>query len=148
MSSGARNPALEGPFPGLASSEYAETSLATRRYNCIAWAAGDEHRWWWPEPFPHAYWPEGTPRVATLESFIAAYATLGFERSADGGYQPGIEKVALFADDRGVPTHAARQLSDGRWTSKLGRSEDIRHELKALEGDVYGKVACFLERPW
>jgi hypothetical protein len=58
-----------------------------------------------------------------------------------------MEKVALFADPAGIPTHAARQLASGQWTSKLGQAEDIEHELRALEGEIYGVVALILKRP-
>lgn len=47
----------------------------------------------------------------------------------------------------GRPAHAARQLADGSWTSKCGRSEDIRHTLEGLAGDVYGEPTIFLSRP-
>ena len=30
--------------------------------------------------------------------------------------EPGFEKIALYADNSGKPTHAARQLDNGRWT--------------------------------
>jgi len=43
-------------------------------------------------------------------------------------------------------THAARQLDDGTWTSKLGSLEDITHELQALEGADYGHVVLFMKR--
>jgi hypothetical protein len=56
-----------------------------------------------------------------------------------------MEKVALYATDEG-PAHAARQLSNGRWTSKLGRDEDIEHELEGLAGSHYGAVVQFLQR--
>jgi len=36
-------------------------------YNCIAFAAGETHRWWWPMG---AYWPEPAPRDETVDSFI------------------------------------------------------------------------------
>ena len=45
-------------------------------------------------------------------------------------------------------THAARQLADGWWTSKLGPAEDIRHRTpQALAGDQYGQVVAFMKRP-
>jgi hypothetical protein len=53
----------------------------------------------------------------------------------------------LFADAAGIPTHAARQLTSGAWTSKLGNAADIEHELRALEGEIYGVVALILKRP-
>jgi hypothetical protein len=61
--------------------------------------------------------------------------------------EPDFEKVALFADAQGKPTHAARQLSSGRWTSKLGKKEDLEHALHALSGAVYGSVVLVMKRP-
>ena len=106
--------------------------------------------WWWPTGDPAdepRFWPAGAPREETVSAFLAAFASLGYTPCDDAGVEPGFEKVALFVDARNAPTHAARQLADGRWTSKLGRSEDIEHELHALEGDVYGRVAVVLRRP-
>lgn len=57
-----------------------------------------------------------------------------------------MRKLAIFVNDQGTPTHAARQLPDGWWTSKLGRQIDIEHELSAIEGPAYGKVAILLAR--
>ena len=55
---------------------------------------------------------------------------------------------ALYTDAQGTPTHAARQLESGDWTSKLGKSVDIRHStLAALGGEMYGRVAFLLRRP-
>ena len=52
-----------------------------------------------------------------------------------------MEKVALYADDQGNWTHAALQLPDGWWTSKLGPDEDILHRTpQALLGNVSGHV--------
>ena len=61
-------------------------------------------------------------------------------------YEVGFEKVALFADGSGEPTHAARQVSETGWTSKVGRLHDIRHPLRALEGEAYGRVVRIMKR--
>jgi hypothetical protein len=148
MGGGARLPAmsLNSAFPHLADEGYVETSPATRRYNCIAWAAGHSDAWWWPSPLAVHYWPEEAPREETLEAFLRMFATLGFAHAEDGHFEPGFEKVALFTRD-GKPTHAARQLIDGAWTSKLGEWLDVTHTLRGLEGPLYGVVAAFLRRP-
>ncbi len=86
-------------------------------------------------------------RDETLAAFVMALGTLAFVPSDNENPESGFEKLALFADVRGVPTHAARQLPTGRWTSKLGEWEDIEHELHALEGELYGTVALVLRRP-
>jgi hypothetical protein len=53
------------------------------------------------------------PRSATLDAFCSAFVTLGYSEDADDHVEPGFEKIALFADAAGVPTHAARQLPNG-----------------------------------
>ncbi|HEY7428267.1 MAG TPA: hypothetical protein VH682_28795 [Gemmataceae bacterium] len=35
-------------FPRLNGTAYRITSPASDVYNCIAWAAGETNRWWWP----------------------------------------------------------------------------------------------------
>lgn len=138
---------IEASFPILRSRGYSITSQATVEYNCIAWAAGDTGAWWWPDPMNVCYWPPTIPRENTLETFIEAYALLGYNICKDGIYEEGFEKIAIYADDNRKPTHAARQLSSGRWTSKLGSSEDIEHTtLDDLYSSVYGIIAVFMKR--
>ncbi len=139
---------LEDVFPGLRGSGYQRTSPGDQVYNCIAWAAGATDAWWWPiGDHPRIYWPEGANREETLDAFRAAFAVQGYSECDSSTLEPGQEKIALFADSSGCPTHAARQLANGRWTSKLVEREDIEHELSDLEGEVYGSVACFMKRP-
>jgi hypothetical protein len=138
---------LEGVFPHLVRSAYAITSPSTPEYNCIAWAAGDTERWWWPLTGSFAYWPSNVPVQETLDAFIKAFGSIGFTACGNANIEHGYEKVALYVDENGKPTHAARQLSSGRWTSKLGKIQDIEHELDGLTGEVYGVVAQVLKRP-
>src|SRR5262245_23525351 len=119
----AMNEYLETLFPGLRTTSFRGTSPAETKYNCIAWAANDTSQWWWP--VGGVPWPPSVARELTLDAFVAAFQTLGFDAGADEALEPGVEKVALFTDAAGVPTHAARQLPTGRWTSKLGQAEDI-----------------------
>ncbi|MCY2995937.1 MAG: hypothetical protein NTY19_50015 [Planctomycetota bacterium] len=138
---------LEAIFPKLAESDYEITSPQSDAYNCIAWAAGDERHWWWPVPAEETFWPSGVPREATLEAFVAAFATLGYEVCQDPAWEQGLEKVAFYTKDA-APKHAAKQRSDGRWTSKLGALEDVIHDsLESLAGDIYGQAMTFLRRP-
>jgi len=134
-------------FPSLTKQNHAITSPATSRYNCIAWAAWDSDRWWEPDTFGIYYWPPNVPREATLEAYALAYGTFGYGRCSDSDLEVGFEKVAIFADTSGTPTHATRQLPNGRWTSKCGQLEDIEHGLDGLAGDEYGHVAVILKRP-
>ena len=142
--------ALEQLFPYLAPSEYAITSPALRRYNCIAWAAGEDSRWWEPGlPIGGYYWPPDAPQENTVEAWAKTFALLGYEACEHGDFEPGLEKIALYAATDGTPTHMARQLPAGHWTSKLGRQEDIRHAtVDSLHGEppAYGQAVRFLQR--
>ena len=138
--------AIEAIFPSLVATGYRVTSPQDDVYNCIAWAAGDNTDWWWPDATQIGYWPPGVPREATVDAFRDAFATLGYAVCADEAFEPGFEKVAIFAL-AGAPKHAARQLESGRWTSKLGEREDIEHTVDALTGMVYGSVVLIMKRP-
>ena len=138
---------IKAMFPRLADAAFRVTSERDQAYNCIAWAAAVTHQRWWPLENPNeAHWPEGVPRARTIDAFSAAFATLGYSVCSDDNNEPGYEKIALFADADGLPTHAARQLANGRWTSKLGKAEDIEHELRDLEGDFYGTAVLIMIR--
>ena len=78
---------------------------------------------------------------------MAVFATLGYESCAGPEVEAGFDKVALFADARGEPTHAALQVDARWWTSKLGWEEDIQHTLYGMEGGFYGDVVQYLRRP-
>lgn len=138
---------LAAIFPGLAGKPYLVTSPPSKRYNCVAWAAEDMENWWWPgQDTTSEYWPPGAPRLRTVDAFRQAFALLGYEVCDSADREAGFQKVAVYADDKGVPQHAARQLSDARWTSKLGQGEDIEHGLEDLAGAFYGSVVLILKR--
>src|SRR5437867_2945073 len=120
-----RDAELEAVFPNLRSTAYDVISPATPRYNCIAWAAGDDQRWWEPTHVGGCYWPPGVPKTFTLDSYLQAFQQQGYELCNTGALEPGYEKVAIYSDQNGLPTHAARQLPRGTWTSKLGKLVDI-----------------------
>lgn len=133
-------------FPGLRLSGFTLTSRESDEYNCIAWAASDTTRWWWPSP--DAYWPKEVPLTETVASFVAAFQTPGFQPC---GFietlEEGFEKVAIYASVDGRPTHMARQTENGSWTSKLGEGCDIEHHsLGGVEGTVYGRAVQMLKR--
>jgi hypothetical protein len=141
-------------FPNLRPEDYVVTSAEDPDYNCIAHAAGRSDAPWWPveEGTEGVFWPEGVAREETLDCFISAFRIVGYEPCASLGPEDGFEKVVLYADGNGVPSHAARQLPSGAWSSKLGDWEDIEHKtLACLEGreggaPAYGKVARALKR--
>lgn len=135
---------IEDLFPQLAESGYSRTSDQTRDYNCIAWAAGDDQRWW--DWLPGYYWPQDATRTCAVKGLIEAFAALGYEHCAERTPEEGYEKVALYAVG-GTWSHAARQLPSGAWTSKLGGLEDIEHAtLDGLCGTEYGSVVYVMRR--
>lgn len=137
--------AIVGHFPSIENQSFTITSPRTQSHNCIAYAAGDTRRWWWPDPFGIGYWPTKAQRVLHLAAFQQAFESLGYELTADGEFEDGSEKVAIYCKD-GVPTHASRQLGNGLWTSKLGPEEDISHSALGVSGSTYGEIAIFMKR--
>jgi hypothetical protein len=130
-------------FPNLADENYEITSPRTIRYNCIAWAARNTQRWWQPGVF----WPIDSAREDHgVGNVVAAFNSLGYEECDDGTLDAGFEKLAIYGSAM-MYTHAARQLPDGRWTSKLGQLEDITHTTPAvIEGGDYGDVVQYMRR--
>jgi hypothetical protein len=138
---------LERAFPGLKGTDYRVTSEATPAYNCAAWAVSETNCCWDPELLPGNYWPTGIPRELSISSFAQAFEKSGYSICGGSELERGFEKLAIYVDREGDPTHVARQLKSGRWTSKLGPSEDIEHgTFAALEGAIYGTAKMFLRR--
>ncbi len=137
-------------YPNLTPENHAKTSDATRKYNCLAWAVSETNRWWDPTD-PQYFWPSSVPQSLTLDNVIKALDTRGFHPCKDDSLQTGTEKVAVYgiaqANGRVRPTHVARQLANGRWTSKLGDDVDIEHKTpEDLSGPFYGEVVRYLSR--
>ena len=136
---------LEGAFPGLRNIGYEITSEISDIYNCIAWAAGDDANWW--SHAPDSYWPSDVDRSPGVSALVQVFGALGFSLCETDELETGFRKIAVNALS-GEWTHVARQLGDGRWTSKVGQFEDISHpSLENLAGDAYGEVHCIMRRP-
>ena len=135
-------------FPLADDGSWEQTSEATDAYNCAAWAVEVTDGNWWPEPdSTEYYWPQGIVRDGSVEAFVAGYSTLGYEVCADGEREDGFGKLVLYATSTGSPQHVARQLADGRWSSKLGDEEDIVHaEPSSLSASRYGNPRLFMRR--
>ena len=123
------NPPLPG-FPCLGHN-YQVLAPATAAYNCISWSIGVTDHWEWPGD--------------TEAVFDNLYSQYGYVRVFGLNYevQPGIDKVVLYGtqnpDGSIKATHAARQLPDGSWSSKLGQGLLIRHAMPDdLDGSDYG----------
>ncbi len=129
-------------FPNLTSENHEITSDKTFKYNCVAWAAHQTDRWWQPG----GCWPIPASRDDLgIGNVVLAFNSLGYCESPNGELEHGFEKIAIYGSGL-MYTHVARQLPDGRWTSKLGQLEDITHATTyALEGSDYGEVVQFMK---
>jgi len=135
-------------FPSLDTEGFTKTSEATSAYNCFAWSLGNDTRFWAPTygGFMTYYWPPDAPFDRKVSTFQLIFEREGYEVCASPSLELGFEKVAFYVQG-GLVTHAARQIDDGTWTSKLGSGIDLSHTLAGLEGPLYGSVACVMRRP-
>ena len=130
---------IDEEFPGI---DYRITSEQDNHYNCIAWAAGYNDDWWSHDE-DYRWIGERGPCIQNL---VTLFNALGYAECDCDLLEAGYGKVALYAKE-GNWTHAARQLENGRWTSKLGIYEDIEHAApQDLCGDLYGQVHCVMRR--
>jgi hypothetical protein len=125
-------------------SSFSITSPETWKYNCVAWALGVTTDWY--EPSPAGIWP-----LPSQGFGVAVYSDLfehfGYAQCADGKAEKGYEKVVIYANSAGEFTHVARQLTTGKWTSKLGELSDITHHSpEVLISAGYGRPAVYLRR--
>lgn len=132
-------------FPNSYVEPFVITSMASGEYNCIAWALEDTTRFYWTGPQEFFYWPANLPREESIESFIQLFSQQGYEICPNTLKEKGFTKIALFTYES-IPTHAARQLPNGLWTSKLGILEDVRHTLSAISGGLYGSIALIMKK--
>jgi len=142
-------PTLSHPdFPNSLGSPFGITSPKDKFYNCIAYVYGDYRRWYWPSSFlvPPYFWPPAIPRVVHVNSFIQLYSSIGYQVCQHGDLQAGVEKLAIFGFDALRPKHAALQLVDGNWSSKLGENHDVSHSIQNISGGTYGNVLAYMSR--
>ena len=137
--------ALIAAFPNLSGEDFEIVGEPSERYNCIAYAAGDVGKPW--DPNGNRYWPPWATRTDNIASLMEAFAGLGYEPCDDAHSEDGYRKVALYAM-QGQAKHAAVQMPDGRWRSKVGLGPVIEHgSPESLAGGMYGDVRCLMRRP-
>lgn len=131
-------------FPNLSSDDFEIVEPASERYNCIAYAAGDTTKRWWPNGID--YWPPWATQDNRMESLKEAFAGLGYQQCGDGEVEDDCQKVALYGF-QGRFEHTAVQTPCGRWRSKMGRGPLIEHlSLEVLAGRLYGDATTFVRR--
>ena len=133
-------------FPNSLKEPFLITSQPTPNYNCIAWACEDDTKWYWPDTQNIYYWPNGIPREEKIENFILLFENLGYVLCNDSSLEFNYQKIAIYADAYGKPTHAARQKNNGSWTSKLGKELDIEHSIFSIDNGVYGSIILFMKK--
>jgi hypothetical protein len=110
---------------------------------------GDCSKPWSPALTGGYYWPPDLPVGIPVVGVVAeVFRRVGYTATGNREHQLAVEKVAIYADEWREVRHAARQLADGLWVSKMGDLADIRHEtLEPLEGPLFGQVVLIMERP-
>ncbi|MDE0679745.1 MAG: hypothetical protein OXI11_05965 [Gammaproteobacteria bacterium] len=82
-----------------------------------------------------------------IESLVEMFTGLEYEQCNDSNTEIGYEKVALY-ENEGEFEHAALQMPNGRWRSKMGEGPVIEHpNPESLAGGVYGSPAIYMRRP-
>lgn len=127
------------------------TSPQDPNYTCVSWAFNDKKKVWWPDG--DNYWPtDQLPLFPTIDTFINTFKSMGYDQCGNVMFERGFQKIAIFGKAWDEPTHVARQLPNGLWTSKLGPLVDIEHNLQEdLRNDFflasYGSVRIIMKKP-
>ena len=131
-------------FPNLSEEDFEIVEQSSERYNCIAYAAGDVTESWWPNA--NSYWPPWATDDNRIDSLKEVFAGLDYEQCDDSKAEDGYEKVALY-EIQGRFEHAAAQMSNGRWRSKMGQGPVIEHlSPESLSGGMYGNPTIYMRR--
>jgi hypothetical protein len=150
---------LKERFENLTDEAFEVQSPETWAYNCFGWAMGESERWWYPpsskpgqywpiQEGAEEFWPHGVLAAPFVPLFEKAFSTKGYESCEAPDLETDLEKVAIYGYETQEARHAARQLTSGNWTSKIGHSVDLEHtSLDVLEGAFYGRVVAVMARP-
>lgn len=142
-------------FPSLREDiNFKITSPINNNYNCIAWACNYNDRWMQPPngayPFLDGvfYWPKEAKQGQEIDCLIDAFRKKDYELCDNWEHEDMYQKIALYVKKgTRIWTHAARELRNGFWTSKLGQGNDIQHSTPfSIEGEMYGEVIYFMKR--
>ena len=137
--------ALIAVFPNLSGEDFEIVDQPSDAYNCIAYAANDTGQRW--DPNTGDYWPPWVPGNNLMDSLKQVFAGLGYEECEDSRLEDGYLKVALY-EEQGEAKHAAVQMPNGHWRSKLGYGPLIEHRSpESLSGGMYGEATVFMRRP-
>jgi len=122
-------------------------------YNCFGFALG-YNQWWEPPVFidelianEEAIWPLGLSESLDIDNYIAAARTERFYVSQDAMWEESCDTIMLYftTNDRKFQ-HAARQVSSGVWSSKLGTGSDITHAIDGIDRIDFGTGRIYMKR--
>ena len=147
-----RDADLEELLPGLKHCVYEVTSPRSDAQNCIGHAL-QANLYFDPGVggtfIEGHYWPPGIRADDSVAAWVQLFELNQFRECANSDLEEGIEKIAIYAGTDGETSHCARQLSSGRWTSKLNKLQDIQHDslTDLLSPPEYAAVVKFMSRP-
>ena len=90
------------------------------------------------------YWIDSIERSGSINNLIKVFEYFGFERS-DSSVEEGYKKIVIYGN-RGFASHAAIQLDDIWYQSKMGEYEICKHKLEAIEGILYGYPKVWMKK--
>lgn len=156
-------PEKERHYPQIRSHGYKVSSDTTehksQKYNCVAFAAGGDTKFWWegstfnskPVKKPGRFWPDGIDTDDSIETYVKVFESVGY--SVYKGkiedcvkFELFCEKIIIYGYPEQAFSHVSYQLYFG-WIAKLGDWEDVKHKtFNALEGEYYGNVMVVMKR--
>ncbi len=135
---------LTAAFPNLADEAFEILAPPSTRYNCVAYAAGDQTQNWDYEE--DSYWPPWASRNDKQESMVDVFAGLSYQPCDDHRLEQHYVRIALYEKD-GIAQHVALQMPNGRWRSKMGSGPLIEHHSPvSLSGRIYGAPTVFMRK--
>jgi hypothetical protein len=134
-------------FPNSNNSNFIVKSenINDKEYNCISWACSRNDVRFWPN-LSEFIWPSNLPNIEHIDSFVKLFKSIGYDICNNGNLEYKFEKICIY-EKNACPKHAARQLTNGWWTSKLGPLNIVEHTIDALDGGVYGEITTYMSRP-
>src|SRR6266516_1036961 len=110
---------IETDFPKLRGGRYRIASSQDKKYNCIAFAAGDINRYWQNlgHPMKGYFWPPGLTDDETIDGWMRAFRLLNYEVTNTADPEIGFEKIAIYGTQEGTALHVAIRKDSGPWMS-------------------------------
>lgn len=135
-------------WPSLNDEDFEFKSHFNPFYNCLAWAINVNTIFVTMNYFQKKHGLD----INNLDHSVNGYAKIleefyNYLSCENGEYEKGFEKILLYGDNNNLWTHAARQIKEEMWVSKLGSCENIEHKnIECLNGNTYGEPKIFMKK--